>query len=508
MSDYSIRNRTVIAATANESHVTLFFADGETMVLPSNQEFTKQVVDVVTPALAKGQTITLNMEYKSLDIFSKYQEKTGGLVKFFRVMKHAITGKEITPELLHSIALPLHETDLEEKEETVVAVVDYPNEANEVSQEDLEAAGAKYDELVDLRDKPVDQGAASAPAAPAPNTPSIVVGAEKLATQVKHFTEVDDEGFRQFLSRMANVAKVRKHSAQELLDFLKKNDLPIAADGCIVAYKRLTRIDRDRGIFVDTHTKKVTQRVGTKVFMQAEMVDPNRRNECSNGLHVGRRDYMSNFSGDAIVLVKIRPEDVIAVPQDYSGAKMRCCAYTIVGEVTGSALKLLSGSQDMTKITEAAKLLTHVLKGDHPPAYTTVEITQNSGGGLVFRDTRRPDWAPTSLAEIVDWERSLSKGIDPKAEPVAETKALEQVTTIQETIDPKENSPEVIKKKAKEATKNAPVKDVGPQMTEQQKLAKSKWAEIKAGTLSKSQLARDCGTSTRSLDRWAEKFGF
>lgn len=500
MVDYSIRNRTVIAATANEGQVTLYFVDGETMVLPSNQEFTRRVVDAVTPALAKGQTITLNMEHKTLDIFTKYEEKSRGFVKFFRVMKNALTGQKVTPELLESIALPLGSVDLADEDETVVAVVtpNEVNEADEVSQEDLEAAAEFYDRkvlqngMVDLRDKPAPQ-------------PGILVGAEKLATQVKHFTDADDEGFKNFLTRMTEVAKIREHSAQELMDFLKKNDLPIASDGCIVAYKRLTVHARDLGIFVDTHSRKVTQRVGTRVFMKAEMVDPDRRNECSNGLHVGRRDYMSSFGGDTIVLVKIRPEDVIAVPKDYSGSKMRCCAYTIVAEVSGEALQRLSQSQDMTEVPTAAQMLTRVLKGDH--AFTTemVEITKNYGGGLIFTDLWNPSIKRESLTEIVLSERGFSATKPVEEAPVEPTKALKEVTAAETKIDPKLNSPEVIKKKAKEA---APASPSAIEMTEQQKLAKEKWSLVKSGELSKSQLARDCGTSPRSLDRWAEKFNF
>lgn len=394
--------------------------------------------------------------------------------------------------------------DLEDENETVVAVVTNSGETVHVDDEELEAAAAIHDRMVDLRDKPQSY-----------TQPGIIVGAEKLATQVKHFTNQDDRGFRLFLERMGRVAAEREHSSQELLDFLKKNDLPIASDGCIVAYKRLSVQDRDRGIFVDSFSKKVTQRVGTKVFMKAEMVDPNRRNHCSNGLHVGRRDYMSSFYGDTIVLVKIRPEDVIAVPQDYSGAKMRCCAYTIVAEVDGEALKRLAHSRDMTTVPTAAQMLTRVLNGDHTPTTDTVEITGSMGSDLVIRYVQQDDWHPETLAEVVDRERAPTETTEPSTPETEETevegtKALEEVNSLAKLVDPAENSPEVIKRKAMEAVVDQAEAGgaMGPVMTEQQKLAKSKWAEVQAGTLSKSQLARDCGTSARSLDRWADKFNF
>ncbi|MCC5720166.1 hypothetical protein LH487_27170, partial [Klebsiella pneumoniae] len=151
-------------------------------------------------------------------------EKTKGFVKFYRVLKKAITGHEVTPKLLESIALPLDQVDLSDENETVVAVVN--PEAHEIAQEDLEATADLYDRMQDHSQQPklVEQNKETAAEL------GIIVGAEALATQINHFNDADDEGFKAFMTRLAKVAKVRGHSAQELMDFLKKNDLPIAKD--------------------------------------------------------------------------------------------------------------------------------------------------------------------------------------------------------------------------------------------------------------------------------------
>ncbi|MEL2330844.1 hypothetical protein, partial [Klebsiella pneumoniae] len=86
---------------------------------------------------------------------------------------------------------------------------------------------------------------------------------------------------------------------------------PIADDGCIVIYKLLLKdgpSDHKEFSYRDIHSQKVPQSVGTLVCMNESLVDPDRRNECSNGLHVARRQYLGNFSGNVCVLAKVAPE--------------------------------------------------------------------------------------------------------------------------------------------------------------------------------------------------------
>lgn len=481
-----IENKTVVGATADKKQVTLYFDDGETMILPSDAEFTKKVIDKITPALSKGDKITLNMEEKVIDIFTELQEKSNGFVKFFRVAKKALGLGGNTPTLKHieSISLPLDQYSLSNEEETIVAVVEpekpvipvldaVTDEADTISQEDLEAAADKYDELV--KEAKAD--------------PTILVGAEKLKNQIKHFSQTDNpKGFKHFMERLATVIKNRKHTADELLDFLSHADLPIADDGAIVAYKRLRRHKEG---FVDSHTGKVIQNIGWRVFMKTEMVDPDRRRECSNGLHVGRRDYMGSFSGDAIVIIKVYPEDVVAVPQDYRGAKMRCSGYNIVGITNDAGMKLLCNNKPMTDDPEMAKLLTDILRGNHPPITNTVEITGPYGTDLVFSEISGGKATPKAK---------------PAKTPKKPTKAIEDVKETKEIkkVDPEVNSPKAIKEKVK---KTAP-KKAGSVMTDEQKKAKKLWAKVKSGEMTKVAVARECKTSTRSLERWAEKFNF
>lgn len=84
--------------------------------------------------------------------------------------------------------------------------------------------------------------------------------------------------------------------------------------------------------------------------------------------------------------------------------------------------------------------------------------------------------------------------------------------------EPEAKTAPVSKRKAKKAAakgKTVPVTSkakaaagVFGMMTEHQMEAKRRWHEIAEGKISKVKLAQECNTSSRSLDRWSEKFGF
>ena len=123
------------------------------------------------------------------------------------------------------------------------------------------------------------------------------------------------------------IANPSKESAADLYAFLEANHVPITPDGMFIAYKKVTTVG---GRLVDSHTKTISNEVGSRVVMPRENVDANRHNTCSRGLHVGAHQYVSDFTGDTIIEVKVDPTDVVAVPPDYKQQKMRVCAYVVL----------------------------------------------------------------------------------------------------------------------------------------------------------------------------------
>ena len=121
-----------------------------------------------------------------------------------------------------------------------------------------------------------------------------------------------------------------------LFEFLDKQGHPITEDGCFIAYKR---VDEN---FCSYHAtpegKKLSHKVGEFVSMPREEVDDDPTNTCSSGLHVANYNYASKsyYSGCGHLLdIKVNPKDVVAIPVDYNGEKMRVCAYEVVAVAEG-----------------------------------------------------------------------------------------------------------------------------------------------------------------------------
>jgi len=132
------------------------------------------------------------------------------------------------------------------------------------------------------------------------------------------------------------------NSRTQLFRFLEANKVPIVDDvigavdfsGFFVAWKSVT------STFLDHHTKTIDNSPGRFVQMDRREVDDNPSNTCSHGLHVAGWDYAWGFGENSkFVKVYIDPADVVSVPNDYNGQKMRVCKYYVVEEVKREDVK-------------------------------------------------------------------------------------------------------------------------------------------------------------------------
>ena len=71
----------------------------------------------------------------------------------------------------------------------------------------------------------------------------------------------------------------------------------------------------------------------TLVYMDRNLVDEDKDRTCSVGLHFASFNYLQHFGGSRIVVVKINPKDVVAIPSDYNNSKGRTCCYEVIEEV-------------------------------------------------------------------------------------------------------------------------------------------------------------------------------
>ena len=114
---------------------------------------------------------------------------------------------------------------------------------------------------------------------------------------------------------------------EDLYKWMEAGRMPITPDGCIIAFKKV------RENYSDVHTGKFSNAVGSVLEMDRSLCDTNRNNTCSSGFHFCSAGYLREFPGEKVVVVKINPRDVTAIPRDYNNNKGRCCKYVVTGEL-------------------------------------------------------------------------------------------------------------------------------------------------------------------------------
>ena len=402
----------VVSAIASASGVTVFLENGDELNLKKDTKRTADILDQLINNVKIGGVTEIDIE--TFEVFAAIETKTNGAVRFVRG----------TLSKLKSIF----------------------GKAEEEPQVELTNLGSV---------RP------SVPAAAPTSVPAVVhatIGDGELHAVVegkvipvagleRHIEAaaetVNAVGLQRFLERLAKVIDHRSHTVKELMRFMERGDLPIADDGTIVAYKVLKT---GNGAFVDCHSGQVTQRLGSFVQMDEKLIDDNRRNECSTGLHIARRGYLKHFSGNIITLVKVAPEDVIAVP-DYDANKMRARGYHIVNVLPSDVHATLRNNQPMTGNTKAAQMLADAIAGKHVGVLEIVNIGAATGGNVTI--------TPADGKKIARHERLKS----------GEAKALPETVTKHEVKDvPQEVSIRDLRKKVdaafdeKQAAKSAPKK--------------------------------------------------
>lgn len=153
-----------------------------------------------------------------------------------------------------------------------------------------------------------------------------VVNNKKLIDFIAHYKKAgaDITFIEKFMEKL--YSNPDQKARDDIFNFIV-NRCGILADGDFVAYKRV------KMNYKDCHSGTMDNSIGKTVSMDRKKCDSNPRQTCSAGLHVCTKGYLGHFGGDRVVLCKVNPRDVVAIPADYSAMKMRCCEYKVVGEV-------------------------------------------------------------------------------------------------------------------------------------------------------------------------------
>lgn len=434
----------VVAAVVDTRLITLYQeGTGKAFEIPQGDPRVKQIVDTVLPLVQQGLVAEFHYEAEeNLNPYRDFQEQTGGLVRFFRVAKNKLAGLfgmgTETPVVEEgsygSLPAPAGEgvEPLELTSDMSSAVKDIISHAEPVTGSNFtERHTTEAETMIAVTGTGKEE--------------RILPGVEQIRGQLAHGAKLGSTiGVQRLIERLTAIDKSREHSVQDVLKFMEKGDLPVADDGTIIAYKRLYR-SGDR--FVDPHTRKVRQRVGSYVCVDESLVDRNRGTECSNGLHIGRRAYMGSFNGDVMVLCKIAPEDVVAVPHRNPN-KVRVCGYHIIAKLGQAEFKAICDNKPMTDSERAKSLLARAIRGEHIGRIEEVRITKQRGEGLVItpleKDGRTPVKGKVEAPNAVALDDPTVKAPDPKKGPEAraDVKAvIETVTPPQPKEEPAPASP-------------------------------------------------------------------
>lgn len=98
-------------------------------------------------------------------------------------------------------------------------------------------------------------------------------------------------------------------------------------------YHNLTSANSETTVYTDNHTRTMSIKIGELVQMDRTKCDSDPKRDCSYGLHVGNKTFLSSGSfGNEGLAVLVNPSKVIAVPE-YNQNKMRVCEYLPIGVV-------------------------------------------------------------------------------------------------------------------------------------------------------------------------------
>ena len=268
----------------------------------------------------------------------------------------------------------------------------------------------------------------------------VIPGVENLQRHLRQSAKLKDyKGFTKFLERLAPVIKDRLHSVEDLMKFMETAELPIADDGSILFLKRLKFRGEENGkrVFVDCHSGNIRQWVGCKVQVREDLVDPDRRQDCSNGLHVASMSYIRHFGGDVTILGKVAPEDVFAVPE-YNTNKMRVAAYHIIAELPEEERCNVNSGIYLSKTEVGKKLLNDAIVGNHSSPTTLVMVGGHRGTNLKYTNLSSgsvEQFRTVANKEALNMEESLNEAV--ATEPVKATDLkpiINKAPTVKEQI--------------------------------------------------------------------------
>lgn len=148
---------------------------------------------------------------------------------------------------------------------------------------------------------------------------------------LQHLTEgISIAPLANFLDRLMNNPNQDIH--EDLYAWCESGEMPFTEDGFLIAFKR---VQDNYYSFHSGKDGKVLYQLNTIVEINVKDVDPDRYNECSQGLHFCSYGYLKKFysTSGKVLIVKIDPADVVAIPLDHDRQKGRTFRMEVIDEI-------------------------------------------------------------------------------------------------------------------------------------------------------------------------------
>lgn len=408
----------IVSAVADKKQAVLYLEDGNTIILKQGDHRLGDLLDVVIPITTRGEIAVVNLT--DFSVYAAFEQKSGGMTKFFKLAKDKVKGWFGGQKDTHKLHMP------EEGKAALLKAVD----GETITEAEVLEHGKPIDATDEVGEDEVVVAVVTTPAVPAtekapaiPEKKAVIPGVNSIKTHIDHAVKTNSVGVQAFLARCAQFIDKRQHSVDDLMRFLERGDLPFADDGSIIAYKMLRRKSGSDSVFVDCHSGRIEQRVGSYVCVNESLVDLNRRNECSNGLHIARRGYLGSFRGDVCVLCKIDPEDVMVVPHNDPN-KVRVKGYHILGVMSPEAMAELKKNKPMTGDEAALTMVYNAIKGNHVDRIERVQVNGQMGTNVVTtalkhdkhkgREGYQHSGSDLAKAAAMDDEVNVVGAVDPR----------------------------------------------------------------------------------------------
>lgn len=429
---------TVVSGSLNKKGLTLYLKDGSSLYIPQEDSRLK-LYSYAILELETKDSIELILTDEEDSVFTKFEKKSNKFVRFFKTIKDNI---------INIFSKESSKTETFRKIESVLS--------NSLNSTEFKTVNPEETIIAITEDN------------------TIIPGIENIIPLINASVDSDNiTGLSKFFERMAIIQDKTPHTAQELLKFLEKGDLPIADDGSIIAYKL---VFKEKDYFVDCHTRKVKQNIGSIISMDPSLVDPNRRIECSAGFHIARRDYLKSMYGDTILLVKFNPEDVVAVPI-YEPSKIRVSSYKVIDVFPDNMFLDIKNGISITKIPGTKEIIARALSLKEGASSETVTVSKPMGEGVSTSPVETPpDEAPKAPEEINT--EDLAKVVPVENKEIGTKAPIVNPSEISKLIKPptmKQYWDKVQAIKSKKPNKER--KDLLLKMIEMKKKSRKSWAK-------------------------------